>query len=172
MSDKHALLSEQRAIGHAWSGAAELRTYCLNAVLAVLLGTGIGVAGHYFADSAGVRAVASAATPPTQNDAVTPPLSNLSAQREGPALRSSDAQQPARSMLLGLSDEEKLTLVTLLTRSIVNDRHPLSLRVRTFKDILTKLDVNPPVQPSPRRRRAHREPPQPKDAEAVERTAR
>jgi hypothetical protein len=150
---------------------AELRTYCLNAVLAVLLGTGIGVAGHYFADSAGVRAVASAATLPTQNDAATPPLSNPSAQREGPVLGSFEAQQPARSTLLGLSGVEKFALVTLLTRTIVNDRYPLSPRVRYFKDILTKLDVNPPVQP-PRQRRAHGEPRQPKDAESVERTAR
>jgi hypothetical protein len=151
---------------------AELRIYCLSAVLTVFLGAGIGVGWHYLLDSGGVKAVASAATPPTQNDAATPPLSNPSAQQGGPVLGTSDAQQPARSTLLGLSGEEKLALVTLLTRTIVNDRYPLSPRVRKFKDILTKLDVNPPVQPSPRRRRAHGEPPRPKGAETVEQTAR
>jgi hypothetical protein len=42
---------------------SELRAYCLSAVLTVLLGVCIGFGWHYFADSAGVRAVASAATP-------------------------------------------------------------------------------------------------------------
>ena len=35
--------------------ASELRTYGLAAVVAVLLGAGIGVGWHYFADSAGGR---------------------------------------------------------------------------------------------------------------------
>src|SRR5215472_1045259 len=96
---------------------SELRTYCLSAVLTVLLGAGGGVAWHYFADSAGARAVALAATPPVQG-VPSPPSLNPTAPREGPAPdvpRSSDAQQPARSIAINLADEEKLALVALLT---------------------------------------------------------
>jgi hypothetical protein len=51
-------------------------------------------------------------------------------------------------MALDLSDEQKLALVALLTRSIANDRYPSSARVRTLRDILSKLDPKPPAQPS------------------------
>jgi hypothetical protein len=42
-------------------------------------------------------------------------------------------------MLLDLSDDEKLALVALLTRTIADDRYPLSSRVRTLKAIFAKL---------------------------------
>jgi hypothetical protein len=51
---------------------AELRTYGLSAVVAVLLGTGIGFGWHYFADSAGATVVASAVAPSAQRDAPSP----------------------------------------------------------------------------------------------------
>ena len=41
-------------------------------------------------------------------------------------------------MPLDLSENEKLALITLLTRIIPDDRYPLSARVRTLKDILAK----------------------------------
>jgi hypothetical protein len=46
------------------------------------------------------------------------------------------------------SDEQKLALVALLTRSIANDRYPSSPHVCTLRDILSKLDPKPPAQPS------------------------
>ena len=46
-----------------------------------------------------------------------------------------------------LSDEEKLALVTLLTRDIAQDRRQSSARVRSLKQILLKLDPKPPAQP-------------------------
>ena len=130
-----------------------LRTYALSAVVCVLLGIGIGF-GWHFVDRAGGRTAASAATPPAKQDAPNPPSSNPPAQREGPVLDVprgsglSDAQQPARSMALDLSNEEKLALVTLLTRNIADDRRQSSARVRRLKDILLKLDPKPPAQPS------------------------
>lgn len=134
---------------------AELRTCGLGAVVSVLLGVGIGLGLHYFADSAGIKAVASAATPTAQHDAPNPPSPNPPSQEEGLALNgphspgTSDAQQTARRMALDLSDEERRTLGALLTRTINNDRYRSSLRVRTLKDILTKLDARSPVQPYP-----------------------
>src|SRR6267378_8559366 len=104
---------------------ADLR---ISAGVCVLLGIGFGFGWHYFVDRTGGRAAASATTSPAKQDAPNPPSSNPAAQREGPVpdvakgSGSSDAQQPARSMALDLSDEEKLTLVTLLTRSITQDR--------------------------------------------------
>ena len=128
----------------------ELRTYCLSAVLTVLLGAGIGFGWHYFVDSAGARTVAS--TPaPTAPEAPSPPSPSSPATREGPVSdvsRLSDAQQRARSMALDLSDDEKLALAALLTHTIVHDRYPRSPRVRTLKDVLAKLDAKPPAQPS------------------------
>ncbi len=130
-----------------------LRTYVLSAVVCVLLGIGIGFGWHYFVDRAGGRAAASAATPPAKQDAPNPPSSNPPAQPEGPVHDVprgpdlSDAQQPARSMALDLSNEEKLALVTLLTRNIAQDRRQSSARVRSLKQILFKLDPKPPAQP-------------------------
>jgi hypothetical protein len=63
---------------------AELRTYGLGAVVAVLLGAGIGFGWHYFADSAGATAVASAVAPPAQRDAPNPALSCPPGPREAP----------------------------------------------------------------------------------------
>ncbi len=130
-----------------------LRTYALSAVVCVLLGIGIGF-GWHFVDRAGGRTAVSAATPPAKQDALNPPSSNPPAQREGPVLDVprgsglSEAQQPARTMALDLSNEEKLALVTLLTRNIADDRRQSSARVRRLKDILLKLDPKPPAQPS------------------------
>ena len=50
-------------------------------------------------------------------------------------------------MALDLSNEEKLVLVTLLTRNIADDRRQSSARVRSLKQILFKLDPKPPAQP-------------------------
>jgi hypothetical protein len=61
----------------------ELRTYGLIAVVAVLLGAGIGFGWHYFADSAGATAVASTLAPSAQRDAPSPPLSCPPGAREG-----------------------------------------------------------------------------------------
>ena len=129
-----------------------LRTYILSAVICVLLGIGIGFGWHYFVDRAGGRAAASATTAPANQDAPNPPSSNPPVQREGPVLDVprgsglSDAQQPTRSTALDLSNEEKLALVTLLTRNIAQDRRQSSARVRSLKDILFKLDPKPPAQ--------------------------
>ena len=126
----------------------------LSAGVCVLLGIGFGFGGHYFVDRTGGRAAASATTSPAKQDAPNPPSSNPTAQREGPVpdvprgSGSSDAQQPARSMALDLSNEEKLALITLLTRNIADDRRQSSARVRSLKQILLKLDPKPPAQPS------------------------
>ena len=130
-----------------------LRTYVLSAVVCVLLGIGIGFGWHYFVDRTGGRAAASAITSPAEQDAPNPPSSSPAAQREGPVLDVprgpglSEAQQPDRSMALDLSNEEKLALVTLLTRNIAQDRRQSSARVRSLKQILFKLDPKPPAQP-------------------------
>jgi hypothetical protein len=50
-------------------------------------------------------------------------------------------------MALDLSNEEKLVLVTLLTRGIAQDRSQSSAQVRSWKQILLKLDPKPPPQP-------------------------
>src|SRR5262245_12319275 len=133
----------------------ELRTYVLSAVVAVLLGTGIGFGWHFFVDRAGGRAVASTVITPAKPEVPNPPSSNPPVQREGSApdiprpAGSSDAQQSARSTAFDLSNDEKLTLVALLTRSIAYDRNPSSPSVRTLQSILVKLDPKPPAQPSP-----------------------
>jgi hypothetical protein len=133
---------------------SELRTYILSAVVAVLLGTGIGFGWHYLGDRPAGRAAASAATLPAKQDAPNPPSPSPAAQREGPVpdvardSGSSGAQQPARSVALDLSNEEKLILVTLLTRNVGQDRRQSSAQVRSLKQILFKLDPKPPAQPS------------------------
>jgi hypothetical protein len=132
--------------------AGMLRTYILSTVVCVLLGIGIGF-GWHFVDRAGGRAAASATTSPAKQDAPNPPLSNPAAQRESPVFDVprgsglSEAQQPTRSMALDLSDEEKLVLVTLLTRNIAQDRRQSSAHVRSLKQILSRLDPKPPAQP-------------------------
>jgi hypothetical protein len=65
----------------------ELRTYGLSAVVSVLLGAGMGLGWHYFADSAGGTAVAAATTQLAQQDAPPQPLSsNPPAAAENPVL--------------------------------------------------------------------------------------
>jgi hypothetical protein len=134
---------------------SELRTYVLSAVVCVLLGIGIGF-GWHFVDRTGGRTAASAATPPAKQDAPNPPSPNPAAQQKGPVLDVpggsglSDTQQPAPSMALDLSNEEKLTLITLLTRNIAQDRRQSSAYARSLKQILFKLDPKPPAQPPPK----------------------
>ena len=128
---------------------SELRTYGLSAVVAMLLGAGIGFGWHYFADSASATPAVSPAALPAKHDALDPPSSTPPVRPEGPVrdvLRSPDLSS-ARGMALDLSDEQKLALVALLTRGIANDRYPSSLRVRTLRDILAKVDPKPPAQP-------------------------
>jgi hypothetical protein len=50
---------------------------------------------------------------------------------------------------LDLTEDEKLALIALLTQTIVDDRYPLSRRVRTLKDILAKLRPEPAREPLP-----------------------
>ena len=129
-----------------------LRAYLLRAVVCVLFGIGIGF-GWHFVDRAGVRTAASAATPPANQDAPNPSSPKPTARQEGPApdvprlSGLSDTQQSVRSTALDLSNDEKLALAALLTRSIAYDRYPSSPRVRTFQSILVKLDPKPPAQP-------------------------
>ena len=130
---------------------SELRTCGLGAFVAVLLGAGVGVGWHYFADSGGATASASGVTPLAKQDTPTGPSSNPPPPREGPVfdVPGSPALSHASGMALDLSDGQKLALVALLNRSIADDRHPSSSRVRTLKDILVKLDAKPPAQPYP-----------------------
>ena len=64
----------------------ELRTYGISAVVSVLLGAGIGLGWYYFADSAGGRAVAAAATPLAKQDKSQPSFSNPPVLSEDPVL--------------------------------------------------------------------------------------
>jgi hypothetical protein len=48
---------------------------------------------------------------------------------------------------LDLSDDEAATLITLLTRTIADDRYQLSPRVRALKAILAKLRPEPVCEP-------------------------
>jgi hypothetical protein len=50
---------------------------------------------------------------------------------------------------LNLSDDEDAALVALLTRTVADDRYPLSPRVRTLKAILAKLRPEPVRDPLP-----------------------
>jgi hypothetical protein len=50
---------------------------------------------------------------------------------------------------LDLEDEEAAALVALLTRTIADDRYPLSPRVRALKDTLAKLTPELVRQPLP-----------------------
>jgi hypothetical protein len=54
-------------------------------------------------------------------------------------------------MHLDLSDEETLALLNLLTRTIENDRYPLSPRVQTLRGILAKFGPMAPTPPPPAR---------------------
>jgi hypothetical protein len=50
---------------------------------------------------------------------------------------------------LDLSDEEAAALVGLLTRTIADDRYPLSQRILALKAILAKLRPEPVREPLP-----------------------
>jgi hypothetical protein len=52
-------------------------------------------------------------------------------------------------MHLDLSDEEAAALVELLTRTIDEDRYPLSPRLATLRGILAKLRPEPAREPLP-----------------------
>jgi len=108
--------------------ASELRACGLGGVVAVLLGAGIGVGWHYFGDSA--RAGASPVALPEKQDVPDLLSSNPHAQPEDPVIDLSRV----RGMTLELSDEQKLALVALLTRSIANGRYPSSPHVRALRD--------------------------------------
>jgi hypothetical protein len=51
--------------------------------------------------------------------------------------------------MLDLTDEETDALARLLSRTIDNDRYPLSPRVQTLKGILAKIRPEPAREPSP-----------------------
>jgi hypothetical protein len=48
---------------------------------------------------------------------------------------------------LDLTEEETAALVALLTRTIMDDRYPLSPRIRALKAILAKLKPEPVHEP-------------------------
>jgi hypothetical protein len=52
-------------------------------------------------------------------------------------------------MMLDLTDEETDALARLLSRTIDDDRYPLSPRVQTLKGILAKLRPEPVREPLP-----------------------
>jgi hypothetical protein len=52
-------------------------------------------------------------------------------------------------MMLDLTDEETAALAGLLSRTIDNDRYPLSPRVQTLKAILGKIRPKPAREPLP-----------------------
>ena len=64
--------------------ASELRTCGLGAVVAVLLGGGVGFGWHYFADRAGPATAVAAVTRPAHQDAPSPSVSCPPEPREGP----------------------------------------------------------------------------------------
>src|SRR5215472_3168781 len=64
--------------------ASELRTCGLGAVVAVLLGAGVGFGWHYFADRAGPATAVAAVTRPAHQDAPSPSLSCPPDPREAP----------------------------------------------------------------------------------------
>ena len=65
---------------------SELRTCGLGAVVAVLLGAGIGFGWHYLDNVGGKAAVATMVTPLEKQDAPKPPLSRPPGSRAGPVL--------------------------------------------------------------------------------------
>jgi hypothetical protein len=52
-------------------------------------------------------------------------------------------------MMLDLTDEETDALARLLSRTIDDDRYPLSPRVQTLRGILAQLRPEPVREPSP-----------------------
>ena len=130
---------------------SDLRPYVLGIVVAVLLGTGFGFGWHYLVDRSSGKTIASTITPATKQEMPNSPSSNPSARREGPVpdVPKLSSSSDARRMAIDLSNDEKLALADLLTRSIANDRSPSSPRVRTLQSVLMRLDLKPPAQPYP-----------------------
>jgi hypothetical protein len=60
-------------------------------------------------------------------------------------------------MILDLTDEETAALAWLLTKTIDDDRYPLSARIQTLKAILGKIRPEPVREPLPPLK--HYEPP-------------
>ena len=52
-------------------------------------------------------------------------------------------------MMLDLTNEETGVLAKLLSRTIEDDRYPLSPRIQTLKGILAKIRSDPARQPLP-----------------------
>jgi hypothetical protein len=52
-------------------------------------------------------------------------------------------------MILDLTEEETVALARLLSRTIDDDRYPLSPRIQTLKAILAKIRPEPAREPSP-----------------------
>jgi hypothetical protein len=52
-------------------------------------------------------------------------------------------------MMLNLTEEESEALAKALSRTIDDDRYPLSPRIRTLRGILAKLRPEPVREPSP-----------------------
>jgi hypothetical protein len=52
-------------------------------------------------------------------------------------------------MMLDLTEEETAALAKLLSRTIDDDRYPLSPRIRTLKAVLNKLRPEPVREPLP-----------------------
>ena len=59
-------------------------------------------------------------------------------------------------MTLDLTEEETGALASLLSRTIDDDRYPLSPRIQILKGILAKIRPEPPRATTARRRRAGR----------------
>jgi hypothetical protein len=64
------------------------------------------------------------------------------------ARRGGDHQIPAMKNV-ELSDAETAALINVLKRAIIEDRYPLSPRVRTLVEILNKLRPEPVGKPLP-----------------------
>ena len=100
--------------------ASELRTCGLGAVVAVLLGGGVGFGWHFFADS--VRAEAAAITPLAQQDAPNPPMACPPPPREGPVR---DATLPP---VLSRPNNQPDTTHTTGTLKVTHALHALRAR--------------------------------------------
>jgi hypothetical protein len=52
-------------------------------------------------------------------------------------------------MHFDLTDEETFALLNLLTKTVENDRYPLSPRIQILRGILAKFSPNAPAPPPP-----------------------
>jgi hypothetical protein len=62
-----------------------------------------------------------------------------------------------REMMLDLTEEETEALARLLSRTIDDDRYPLSPRIQNLKGILAKIRPEPVREPLPHRRSMRRQ---------------